>query len=462
MSTALALRSPARLAPSPRLYSGIALETPAGGVSAFFALATYDRRHGVAMYALRVINRTQSLLVCRTWVVSQSGDAVLAYPVLFEVEPLSTAETHVPVWPKDFDSFDRAMVEVVGEGVHCIVEAAAPAIPNLRRTYAVSVAAALFIGALALAVAGLLRTAVPQIAAFAVPPEAIAGTTVRAEYAASGAGKLSYAVNSPDGRTLQGGTLADRTGAIRVSIPASNEPGAYTLQLAMAGPLGSANETRVLNAIVPKSRNAEIDDIAVTPAVAQPGHKIFVTYTAAGDGGYLQLLGTDGAVWGQKPFARDGRGEFVVPKVSGARELRVLLHVTKGHSAAQSMAGIVVAQSPAAAPSAATSVAGDDSANDSAVAGTNDDANGTFQVLARNVKSGAPIKVRVLSPRNGMRIALNDTQSHEVTGVDVGADADLIALKAPTVTVATRYTVVANFTDGFGQESIVQPVTILP
>ena len=33
---------------------------------------------------------------------------------------------------------------------------------------------------------------------------------------------------------------------------------------------------------------------------------------------------------------------------------------------------------------------------------------------------------------------------------------------APPVTMPTRYTVVASFTDGFGQESVVQPVTVVP
>ena len=45
--------------------------------------------------------------------------------------------------------------------------------------------------------------------------------------------------------------------------------------------------------------------------------------------------------------------------------------------------------------------------------------------------------------------------------MNVGAEADVVTLRAPAVTVPTRYTVV-GFTDGFGQESVVQPVTIPP
>ncbi|HEU5478701.1 MAG TPA: hypothetical protein VFU90_02660, partial [Candidatus Tumulicola sp.] len=82
--------------------------------------------------------------------------------------------------------------------------------------------------------------------------------------------------------------------------------------------------------------------------------------------------------------------------------------------------------------------------------------------LAARVKSGGAVHVKILSPRNGMRIALTDTQSHEVTGLDVGDDATTVTLKAPAVTLPTRYTVVASFTDGFGQESIVEPITVTP
>jgi len=44
----------------------------------------------------------------------------------------------------------------------------------------------------------------------------------------------------------------------------------------------------------------------------------------------------------------------------------------------------------------------------------------------------------------------------------VGAEADVVTLVAPAVTIPTRYTVVATFTDGFGEESVVAPVTVVP
>jgi hypothetical protein len=98
----------------------------------------------------------------------------------------------------------------------------------------------------------------------------------------------------------------------------------------------------------------------------------------------------------------------------------------------------------------------------SAPAAAASDVNGTFEVLDRTVKSGGTIRVHMLSPRNGLHLALMDGQSHEVSAVELGADADLVTLPAPVVTAPTTFTVVASFADGFGQESVVQAITVTP
>lgn len=247
----------------------------------------------------------------------------MAYPVPFEVGALSTSETRVPVWPRDFASFDGAVAEITGEGVRCIVEAPAPAAYKAASSYAVVAAASLIFGLLAIAAAAAIGGLLPRIAAFAVPPMALAGTTVRAEYGASGIGKLSYAVIAPDGRLLQGGPLAEGSGSIPIALPAREAPGAYTLRMVMQGPLGSVDATRVLNAVVApvadRAKVARIGSISVTPIIAKPGQTIDVSYTATGESGYVRLLGLDGTIWGQKAFAVGGETQFVVPYFSGAR-----------------------------------------------------------------------------------------------------------------------------------------------
>lgn len=390
----------------------------------------------------------------------------MASRVPFEVGPLSTSETRVPVWPGDFASFDGAVAEIAGEGVRCIVEAPAPTVKTAASSYAVVAAASLLFGLLAIAAAAALGGLLPRIAAFAVPPMALAGTTVRAEYGASGIGNLSYAVTAPNGRLLQGGALAEHSGSIPIALPAAKAPGAYTLRMVMQGPLGSVDATRVLNAITPplapdRAKVARIGSISVAPIIAKPGQTIDVSYAASAGKGYVRLLGLDGTIWGEKPFSSRGETQFVVPYLSGVREMRVLVHVARGSTSAQSTVGLVVADLTRQPASGDTQVAGDDESGSGSIA--NGSANGTFAVLTPQVRSGNPIKIRILSPRNGMRISLSDSQSREIAHLDAGTDADeVLTLAAPAVSVPTRYVVVASFTDGFGQESIVQPVTILP
>ncbi|HKU81131.1 MAG TPA: hypothetical protein VJP76_03090 [Candidatus Tumulicola sp.] len=453
-----------------RSGSGTAVKTAAGAVAAAFVLESYDRHHRFAIYSLRVSNNLKTRLVCRIWIVSQDGAASLGYPHAIEVAPFSERTTDVPLWLDDSAPFARALAEIAGDGVECIVEASAPPVergfalpPAIAAASNARAAAFAGIGVTALAAAVYgVSLAVPHIAAFAVPPMAIAGTTVRAEYSASGAGRLAYNVLAPDGSTLAGGPLADRAGAIPIAIPASNDDGAYTLQLTLRGPLGTAKEVRVLNT-EPRGRDtAAVTDISVDPVIAKPGETVQVTYAASGTDGYVRLLGTDGTIWGERPFSHSGKASFTVPPLANSREMRVLLHVTKGRSAAESSAGLVLSvpvaePQPVAKPAAVANASADASSDADAAAD-----NGTFAVVDSHVPSGGTIHVKILSPRNGMRISLNDSQSHEISGVDVGADAESVTLHAPNVTLATRYTVVASFTDGFGQESIVEPVTVAP
>ena len=204
----------------------------------------------------------------------------------------------------------------------------------------------------------------PRILAFAAPVMTQPGTTVQLQYAAAGRGVLSYTVVAPNGSQLSGGALSQRSGSIGVAIPTSNEPRAYTMQLTMRGPLGSAKEIRVLNAVPPRNGGAQIRDISVNPVVATPGQTVTVSYSASAGDGFVRLLDRDGTVWAQRPFSRGGLTTFVLPPVSENREMRVVLHVTKGRTFAESSAGLMIAR--ATGPHSASA----DPA--SALAGSND------------------------------------------------------------------------------------------
>ena len=420
-----------------------------GSVAAFFALQSFNRRSGVAIYSLRVVNRATSALRCRSLVLSRNGEPVAAYPQLVEVAPLSSSATQIALRTRDFASFDRVVAEVVGNGVHCLVEAAPPPRRKAYGRLGIFATVSVACGIALLAATTLLCSMIPRIEAFAVAPQALSGTTVEAQYNASGAGRLAFLVTAADGRRVAGGPLSDRRGSFFFAIPTSTKPGSYAARLTIDGPLGGSSETLVVNAIG-RIKSANVRAISVHPVVAKPGQTILISYSAAGDEGYVRLIGTDGTIWAQRPFSKAGETRLVVPMVSDRREMHVLLHVTKGSSVAQSMAGILVENSRPSRghvrePSAGAA-----------------DANGVFDVRTPIVMSGGSILLRVLSPRNGMRISLTDAHSHEIGATDVGAGAHIVTLRAPREPKATRLTVVARFIDALGEENVVRPLTILP
>jgi hypothetical protein len=458
------IAAPQVVAPFFQFGTRTAIQTATGTVAAIFAFESYDRSLKVAAYSLRIMNSSHCAVICRIWAIDEHGGASLAYPLPIEVEAFSVKSADIAIFPNDYVSFERAVAEILGDGIHCVVEAAAP-VTRRKRGISPVIAASGFATALLTAGAFALFLAMPRISAFAAPPTATTGTSIDAEYSVSGIGRLSYEVEAPDGAHVQQGVLEQHTGSIPIALMASQQPGAYTLRLTMQGPFGTDKEVRVLNAIPPRvvSRSgAQISDIAVHPAVATPGDTVTVSYTAVGNNGYVRLLDSDGTVWVQKPFSHAGMTELVVPPVTSSREMRVLLHVTKAHSAAESSAGLVV--TAAGHPVSQASVTSASSSADGAevASGPTDAENGTFQLVSNEVKSGGSIHIQIISPRNGMRISLMDTQSREITGTNVASDAESVTLQAPNVQLATRYVVEASFVDGFGQESVVEPITVSP
>ncbi len=376
--------------------SRTAIQTDTGSVAAVFALDDYDKRLNAAAYSLRIMNNTDTTLVCRVWAITRNGEALFAYPPPFEIAPYSAESKEISVLLDQFDAFERALAEITGNGVRLIVEAAAPAVKRKPRLASLALAVGFLIAFAAFAAAAL-GMSLPRVLALAAPPTASTGTTVEAEYATSGLGQLKYVVEGPDGRHIQEGTLVERSGAISIAIPPSQRPGAYTLQLTKKGLLGTDKEVRVLNAEPPQiiyRKGAQAPGIPVAPLVAR-----------------------------------------IVEAMRDAKLVVALPHKT--------LQGIAAADGQDPAPAEAA-------------------ANGVFQVERSSVKSGGTIGVRILSPRNGMLLSLTDMRSRQISSRAVGIDQDLVQLRAPLVGVATRYVLVMTFDDGFGQESIVQPVTVAP
>ena len=432
-----------------------AARTTAGDLVATFVLLRHDRRRDIATYAFRVFNFSSSEAVCVLYGLTSYGAPALAHPVPIRVPSNTKRETEISFPVRGFGSFERVLAEVRSETALFTVEAPSLPQPPISRVSKISLALSILL-ALVCAAALALQRLPPRIAGFSLPPSALAGSTVDAEYATGGIGQLSYSVDDPNGKRLAEGPLTDRTGAIRFALPQSGDAVAYTMRLLLTGPFGSTSEARVVNAVPPPkpkivvSSGAQISNIEVDPIVAHPGDLIHIKYSASASDGYVRLLDSQGTIWSQFRSSRDGSTWMRVPLFDTDREMRVLLHVKRGTSVAQSSAGLIVIASK------------DELNSDSAPSKDTGAENGIFSIASTKVRSGGTIKIHVLTPRDGLRIALTDTASNEISGVEVGLDQDVIYLHAPSVQVAGRYVIVASFRDGFGEESVVAPVVVAP
>jgi hypothetical protein len=396
------LKAPTRV-PFRQPGSRTAIQTATGSVAAIFALDAFNRRLNAAAYTLRILNNSMTALDCRVWALTQNGETLLAYPPPFEIGPYSVESREVPVILDEFDKFERAVAEITGDGVHLVVETVAPTAKKKGRPLLTSLVAGLCLCVTTLG-ATAFGLSLPRIQALAAPPLVASGTVVDAEYAASGVGRLTYVVQAPNGEALQQGTLAAHSGSIPIPIPASLQSSAYTLQLTMQGPLGTDKEVRVLNAQPPEvvyRKSAQSSGVAVDPLVA----KII---------------------------------------------------------AAMKNAKLFVAAPVKTTTAPQSTVVSDDVQDPAPPADTNTSANGVFAIASPKIKSGGAIHMRILSPRNGMVVTLTDMQSKEISTKPIGVDQDTVDIGVPRVSVATRYAVVMNFQDGFGQESVVQPITVTP
>src|ERR1700719_2851017 len=115
--------------------SSAAIQTASGSVAAIFVFDGHDRHLNVATYTLQITNASHVALICRIWAIACNGEAQLAYPWTTKIEPCSIKSTSIAVRMDAFDSFERAIAEIVGDGVRCTVEAPAPVLRSAKRLY---------------------------------------------------------------------------------------------------------------------------------------------------------------------------------------------------------------------------------------------------------------------------------------------------------------------------------------
>jgi len=70
-----------------------------------------------------------------------------------------------------------------------------------------------------------------------------------------------------------------------------------------------------------------------------------------------------------------------------------------------------------------------------------------------------PIVVRVDTYRPGLHVALMGSSTDEIVGSDVAPGDETVVLHPPAQLGAARYSIVATYATGLGQETLIRPIT---
>lgn len=425
-----------------------------GQLSAFLAYAGYDRHIGTAKYALRVLNNTPVPAYARLF-VDVKGTQLDAFPKEMEVSPFSMRDDLIPIRMDVTGPFDRAIVAVSSEDKYFTVEAPPP--PRQRPNWLKWAAVA----AIPLFAGGAAQLCTPRILDVMAPQKALAGTLLQVPYQVSGIGSVEYDFRTRDGLQLSAG-LASQSGVLNLRIPRDGAGSPYTLRLGMRNTFLRAEDIATIGAIVPVTVKAKpvsapgavIKHLAVTPSPVLAGKSLTVRYAADATSGDIFLVDANGSTWAHSHLSLLGWTRLQVPQAAAGRDMRVVLHAQRGKEHAESSVAISVlpaetdvAQSvpqlrkrptPRTAPAAAA-----------------------LGLSSQVVSPGDTVTASISGVRGDVRITLMGGNGATLAQGDAD-DTNGVTLTAPNVSIPTTFYVVATFTNGVSQQSIVKRLVVTP
>lgn len=425
--------------------------TSDGRIDAFLAYVGYERSNSTAKYALRVLNNTPVPARARLYCIRRDGSKLSAYPRDFEIAPFAMRDDMVPVRVDVTGEYERALVEISTAQTYFTVEAPAPERVKPPWLSWVAVAAVPFV------LMGASQLCAPRILGMEAPPKALAGSKLDVPLQVSGIGSVEYDFTTRDGVQLAAG-LVDRSSVIRLDVPQRGAGAPYALHVRMRNAFASAQEAATIAAVVPATPKPQaipsapqIAEVSVHPSTVQAGQKIMVQYAANTRTGDVWLVDMNGRTWAAGPLTSAGATTLEVPSSAAGREMRVVVHARSGKQHAQSAVGItVLPQAVAAAPPV------DPGASKPQVAQPR-------ITLSEQVASpGDSVTVRVSGMQGDVRVTLMNEAGATLEQGETSQDDGGVSITAPSVNAVTAFYVVASFSDGTAEQSVVRKLMVTP
>ncbi|GAC1307637.1 MAG: hypothetical protein NVSMB19_20470 [Vulcanimicrobiaceae bacterium] len=456
--------APVSLSPhvgAPELAAGSVMHLPHGDVAADFRATGTTERHRRASYELLVANETPAPLATFAYAVEAPGERKITWNAIV-VPPFSAVAVEIDIAIPRRRRMPRVVAELFSDAAQLTLDAPPQRDDRGRARRFVLLAAAGLLLALG---AGAVAQTRPHVLALAAPDAVRAGAPFSVAYALAGATGGTYVVETPDGMQIRRGTLAAGSGSFTVTLPQAPRSSGYDVRVWAGGRDGSDARTSHVLALperavarVPARVAARVPEVRLGALtlehdVVHGGEAIVVAYGASQDPGVVRLIDALGTVRAEALLNRRGRSIIVAPQVETDQDFRVVATAERGRGHDEVTAPVTILHAPAKPAAAPAGPA-------AAAAALVRTPRGVAPIAVdREQIAGRAIVVRVDRYEKHLHIALMGATSEEISGVDVTPGESSVVLTAPDVLAPTRYEIVATYASGFGQETLIRPIS---
>ena len=453
---------PSGIAVPTELAAGSIVRVPFGAIAADFEPVEARSKRGHATYELVVCNDTSRPLATFAYAVEGSGmrDQITWNAIV--VPPFSAIAIDIDVAIPKSRRMPRVVAELFTDEAQLTLDAPPfPQAPGVPRRIALAAAAAL---ALALG-GGAFAQAHARVVALGAPDSVRAGVPFSVAYAFSHATTGHYVVETPDGLQVRRGALGEGSGAFTVALPPATISSGYDVRVSANGRFGDDERTTHVLAtpstpvpaatpVVKLPTRAPLGPLVLAHDTVHAGESIVVDYHPSDDPGLVRLIDSVGTVRAEAMLNKRGESIVVAPLVDADQDFRIVATAERGngHEEASAPVTILRAVAPMAPPSAPGAVG--------AMAATGVVAPRTLAAVAvdRAQVVGRPVVVRIDRYERDLHIALMGSSAGELTGVDVAPGEASITLVPPALLGGAKYEIVATYTSGLGQETLIRPI----
>ena len=441
--------------------AGSVLRLPFGDVAADLRPTGIRNRPRRATYELMVANDTPNPLATFAYAPDATSRGRISWSAIV-VPPFSAIAVEVEVALGRNRANPRVIAELFADEAQITLDA--PPQPSEARAIAKrSIAAASAVLMFALG-ATAYAAARPRVLALAAPAAVPGGAPFTVAYALRDSTRGSYVIETPDGLQIRRGTLEGRSGAFTVVLPTGHISSGYDVRVSTTGQLGSDERTAHVVALPDRVMTrpaahaaglasiARISDLALERDTVHGGEAIVATYRATADSGVVRLIDALGTVRAEALLNPRGRSLIVAPTVDVDQDFRIVATALRGSTHAEIAAPVTILHGVPALTAVATAP----STGERAVAVPRTSAPIAVDPVQYPMH---PIVVRIDTYRPGLHVALMGSSSQEIAGSDVAPGDVSVVLHPPTQLGDARYSIVATYATGLGQETLIRPIT---